>query len=285
LREQSKLLDANSEEYAEMQKEIAELVQEEWELESGIKEALRDKLEIVKDVEDEITEIYEKEYERREKEIEDFHDKQIELLEKEKDAYNEMRDEQEYKKSVNEQIEEIAKLNQQIETAKRDTTIGGAKRLKELTEELREAQEELEEMTQDKIDSDYENNIDKEIERLEDQEETLLKNLEEKFSEENVCKMVAQAMSSGVIEINGEIKSLQDAMIESINSSAEGYSVMAQVVKNELVSNLGIALETVKELENVVIDNAGKIAIMAGASTPKESIEEVERYLKNYNNK
>jgi hypothetical protein len=106
-------------------------------------------------------------------------------------------------------------------------------------------------MTQDKIDSDYENNIDKEIERLEDQEETLLKNLEEKFSEENIGKMVAQAMSSGVIEINGEIKSLQDAMIESINSSAEGYSVMAQVVKNELVSNLGIALETVKELDSI----------------------------------
>ena len=41
--------------------------------------------------------------------------------------------------------------------------------------------------------------------------------------------MVAQAISSGFIEINGEVKTLQDALIQSINDSAEGYSVMANV--------------------------------------------------------
>ena len=243
------------------------------ETQNEIKEAYEEMLEATEKVEDELTDIIKKECEKRKDEIEKYTDERIKLLEKEKEAYRELRDEQDYKKSVNEQVEEIAKLNQQIETARRDTTIGGAQRLKELTEELREAQEELEEMTQDKIDSDYENNIDKEIERLEDQEENLLKNLEEKFSEENIGKMVAQAMSSGFIEINGEIKSLQEAMIESIDNSAKGYSVMANVIKSELITNLGIALETVRELDSVYsnldIENFGSPNVnMHASATP-----------------
>lgn len=63
--------------------------------------------------------------------------------------------------------------------------------------------------------------------------------------------MVAEAMASGVININGEIKTLQDALLESINNSAEGYSVMSEVIKNELVANLNIALDTMKQMDKI----------------------------------
>ena len=63
--------------------------------------------------------------------------------------------------------------------------------------------------------------------------------------------MVAQAMASGVININGELKTLQDALIQSVNDSAEGYSVMADIIKNELVSNLNVALDTMQQIADI----------------------------------
>lgn len=44
-----------------------------------------------------------------------------------------------------------------------------------------------------------------------------------------------------------------------------------------------IKIEEVSELYNEDLDNISKIGVMAGASTPKESIEEVIKYLKERN--
>ncbi len=238
-------------EYKDAHEELQDQMIEYWKIENEIKDLQKEKLEITQDVEEEITKIIEKEYEKRKDEIEKYTDERIKLLEKEKQIYKDMRDEQEYQKSINEQTSEIEKINSLIATASRDTSIAGQKRLKELMEDLAEAQKELEEMTQDKIDDDYSNNIDDEIDRLEEEQDKLIASLDEKFSETNIAKMVAQAMSSGFIEINGEVKSLQDALIQSVNDSTEGYSVMADVVKNELVSNLNVALSTMQQIADI----------------------------------
>ena len=240
-----------TEEYFDVQSEVRDLTADYADLESAIKDAYEEQLKITKDMEEEITKVYEKEYEKRKKDIEDYTDARIKLLEKEKDAYKTMRDEQDYEKGLREQTDDIEKLRQRIETAKRDTSVAGQKRLQELLEELAKKEEELQEYTQDKIDNDYEANIDNEIDRLKEQEDKLLEALDEKFSEENIAKMVAQAMTSGFIEINGEVKTLQDALLQSIDESAEGYSIIASVVKNELVANLNVALETMRELEDI----------------------------------
>ena len=63
--------------------------------------------------------------------------------------------------------------------------------------------------------------------------------------------MVAEALSTGFLEINDEMQSIQTLLLESINESADGYSVMADVIKNELVANLNIALDTMRQLENI----------------------------------
>ena len=40
-------------------------------------------------------------------------------------------------------------------------------------------------------------------------------------------------------------------------------------------------IETVEEIKNIDFSGIQEVGIMAGASTPKESIKEVEKYLKN----
>lgn len=245
-----KLLDLTKE-YTDIQNDLRDLTEEYWDLSDAIKDTYNEQLEITKDIEDEITDIIKKEKERREKEIQDYTDERIKLLQKEKEQYQEMRSEQNYNKSVKEQTDEIAELQKRIETLKKDSTISGQKKLKELMDELADKQKELEETTQDRIDKNYENNIDNEIDKLEEEEEKLIEILDEKFSEENIAKMVAEAMASGVININGEIKTLQDALLDSINNSVEGYSVLGNVIKNELVANLNVALNTMQELDSI----------------------------------
>lgn len=241
-----------TEEYFDLQSnELPDLIGKYSDLEKEIKDAYKDQLEITQDIEEEITKILKKEYERRKDEIEKYTDERIKLLEKEKKAYQDMRDEQDYEKSINEQTKEIADLQKKLETARKDNSIAGLKRQSEILKEIEEAQKKLEETTQDRIDKNYESNIDDEINKLEEEQEKLLASLDEKFSETNIAKMVAQAISSGFIEINGEVKTLQDALIQSVNDSAEGYSVMADIIKNELVSNLNVALNTMQQIADI----------------------------------
>ena len=237
--------------YFDAQSEIRDVIDDYNDLEIAIKDAYREQLKITQEIEEELTEILEKELEKRKDAVEEYTESRIKLLEEEKKAYKEMRDEQNYNESVDDQLKEIEVLRKQIETARKDTSISGQKRLAELTKELTEAEKELAEITQDKIDQDYESNIDKEIEKLEEEQDAILKALEEQFSEENIAKMVANAMTSGFIEVNGELQSIQDVLIDSINKSADGYSVMADIIKNELVANLNVALNTMKEIENI----------------------------------
>ena len=217
-------------------------------------ESLRDSLEKTKEIEDEITKIYEKEYNRRKKEIEDFTDAQIKLLKEQKDAYNEMREEQDYEKGARERVDEIEELRRKLEIAEKDNSIAGIKRQKEIREELAKAEEELAEYTQDKIDDDYNESIDKEIEALEQQEQALLDSLAETFSENNIAKMVQEALLTGFVEVNGEVVTLQEAILETIEDSTDAYSVMGAVIKQELVENLNVALDTMNQLASIYKD-------------------------------
>ena len=239
------------EEYFNAQDEVRNVTEGYSDLEKAIKDAYKEQLNVTKEIEDEITEIIEKEHERRIKEIEEYTDARIKMLEEEQKAYRKMRDEQDYEETLEDQLNEVEALRKQIEIAKRDTSLSGEKRLAELTKELAEAEKELAEVTQEKIDKDYESNIDSEIEKLEKEQDEILKSLEEQFSEENVAKIVAKALASGFIEINGEVQNLQEVLLESINNSAEGYSVMSDVIKNELVANLNVALDTMKQMEDI----------------------------------
>ena len=264
-------------EYMDLCKEVKNLTSEYVDLESAVKDAYNEMLDTTKEIEDEITDVIKKEYEERQKEVEDYTNERIKMLEKEKQAMQDLWDNQDYEKSVEEQSKEIMELQKRINILMGDTSIAGQQKLKELTEELEDAQKELEKLTEDKIREDYSNNIDKEIEKLEEEEQSILEALEENFSDKKIAEIVQQALTSGFIELNGEIQSVQDVLINSINESAEGYSVMAEVIKNQLVANLNVALSTTKELsdiyKNLDLNEYGKISALENIaiSTPNVS--------------
>ena len=240
-----------TEEYFDKCKELQDITEGYEDLKVAIKDVYKEQLEIVESVEGKITDVIEKEVEKRKDEIESYTDEQIKLLQKIQDEYDALRDAQNYEASVEDQKKEIEKLNKLIETAKRDTSLSGQQRLNDLMKQLTEAEKELEKITQDKIDADFKNNIDSEIDKLESEQDRFIKSLEKQFSDTNIAKIVQQALTSGFLEINNEVQTLQDVLLDSINNSADAYSIMSGVIKDELITNLNTALQVMQNMESV----------------------------------
>lgn len=118
--------------------------------------------------------------------------------------------------------------------------------------ELKEEQENLEDLVKDKVDSDINNMFDDQIDKIEENSDEEVKNLEKTWSESKIAEMVKQALNTGVFtDIDGNIKTLQTALMDFANESADYFGVMGSSLKKELLDNLNIALETMKELQKM----------------------------------
>ena len=145
----------------------------------------KETMQLYKDekIEQEITKILEKQIEERIKEIEEERDAQVDSLNKQKDAYNKWRDEVNYEDDYNKQLEKVQELQAQLEIAKRDDSLSGQKRVAELMEQLKEEQETLEDLVQDKIDQNINDMFDNQIENVENNADKQIEDLENEFTE------------------------------------------------------------------------------------------------------
>ena len=242
------------EEYLDIQKnKIPDASKEWWDLENAIKDAYKEQLNITKEIEDKITEIYKKQIKDRIEAMNSETDKRVENLKKQKDAYNKYREEANYKDEYEEKLANINDIQKQLDIAMRDTSLQGQKKVQELQKLLADAQKELDKFTQDKIDSDINDAFDKEITNIEETNKNAIEALEKEWSESKIAEMVSQAISSGIFEgIDGKVSGLQDAMLEFAQETGELFGVMGTVIKSELISNLDIAMDTFRDLGNII---------------------------------
>ena len=242
------------EEYLDIQKnKIPDASKEWWNLENAIKDAYKEQLNITKEIEDKITEIYKKQIKDRIEAMNSETDKKVENLKKQKDAYNKYREEVNYKDEYEEKLANINDIQKQLDIAMRDTSLQGKKKVQELQKLLADAQKELNKHTQDKIDSDINDAFDKEMDRIEEANRNAIEKLEKEWSDSKIAEMVSQAISNGIFEgIDGKVSGLQDAMLEFAEETGELFGVMGTVIKSELISNLDIAMSTFKDLGNII---------------------------------
>ena len=231
---------------------VPDIEKELIELQKNFEDLEKEKLDITKDVEDKITSIYEKQIEERIKKIEEETDARVKALEKSRDEYNKWRSDVDYRDDYDEQLKTVTELQRQIEIAKRDDSLSGKARVSSLMKELQEEQKNLEKMVQDKIDEQINDAYDDQMEKLQENSEEEIKNLEEMWSETNIAKAVQEALKTGVFEdIDGNVTSLKSAMIDMTETSVEYMGVLGDSLKSELLSNLEVALSTMKELQTV----------------------------------
>ena len=138
--------------------------------------------------------------------------------------------------------------------------------------ELKEEQENLEDLVKDKVDSDINNMFDDQIDKIEEDSDEEVKNLEKTWSESKIAEMVKQALNTGVFtDIDGNIKTLQTALMDFANESSEYFGVMGSSLKKELLDNLNVALETMKELQKMSDNYTAPNIDYSNTVLPKDS--------------
>ena len=240
--------------YLDIQEDkLPDIISDLVDLENAYKDVLKEQLNTTKEIEDKITEMYKKQVEDRIDAMNKETDKKVENLKKQKDAYNKYREEANYKDEYEEKLANINDIQRQLDIAMRDTSLQGQKKVQELQKLLADAQKELDKFTQDKIDSDINDAFDKEINNIEETNKNAIEALEKEWSESKIAEMVGQAISSGIFEgIDGKVSGLQDAMLEFAQETGELFGVMGTVIKSELITNLDIAMNTFRDLGNII---------------------------------
>ncbi|WP_312286739.1 hypothetical protein [Terrisporobacter sp.] len=219
---------------------------------NSIKDAYKNQLEVTKDIEDKISDMIKKQIEDRKNAIEKETDTIKKELEKRKKAHQDARKEADYQNEYDEKTSEIDKLKEQLETAKRDSSLGNRKKIAELEKQLEDAQKELEKIVDDKLNSDIEDAFDDAIEGVEEENDKKIEDLEKEWTDSKIAEAIKNALDTGLFtDLNGNVTNLQDAMLDFAESSGEALGVMSDVIKNELIANLNVALDTLKNYADI----------------------------------
>lgn len=222
-------------------------------LNKEIQDAYKEQLKEAQSLQEKIRDMYKKELEERLKEIDKETKAKIDSLKKQQDAYNDSRKEAKYKDELQEQQDIIDELRKKEESLKRDTSLSGQKKLKDLQKQLKEEQKKLEDLVQDHVDDQVNDMYDKESDRLQEEADKLKEELEKKYSDENLVDLINEAISSGkFVGLDGEVKKLQDAIIEYINKYESGMLAMGSVTKQEWLDRLKEGKETLEDINDIL---------------------------------
>ena len=240
-----------------------------------IKDVNKEKLTITQDIEKQITDMYKDQLEKRKEELEKQTKAVTEELEKQRQAYKDSREEAKYEDEYNEQFNKVQELQDKIDNLRLSDSLADKSRLADLMKELEEEQKNLEELVQDKIDSDIDKMYEDQINAVEEANEQALEKLEEEWSDQRIAEMVAQALGTGIFtDIYGNVTNLKDAMLSFSETSGEAFGVMGKYIQEELIANLNVALASFQDLEsilNAIGVSTNGLSSIPGATTPSAS--------------
>lgn len=240
--EQVKALEEAMKSYDELVNKTIPSQEQEWEsLNATIKEVYKTQADLVASMEKEISDVIEYELNKR-------YDKKKEALNREKELYNKEYEEANFEEEMNTERNKLADIQAEIDKVKNDTSRAGQLRLKQLMEEYEEQQK----VINDKIKEQQNQAIN---DRFDQEEELLDKELEDMTSSENLSKLVAEAISSGMIKIGNETINVKNSMNEMLKETEVGFTNVA-IQQSEWIDNL----EQIKSLYadiNSIMNNAG----------------------------
>ena len=247
-----------------------------------INSRLEEQLKKTKEIEDKITQIYQKEVEKRKKLIDDELSKRLNNLKKEQDAYNKYRQEVDYNRSYEDQLSAVEELQKKLDIAMKDNSLSGQKKVKELLEQLKEEQAKLEDLVMSKIDSDINDMFEQESNRLTDEANKAKEELDNILDPKNLQNLINSALESGLFtDLEGNIYNLKDVMLDFVDEYEDGLSSIGALIKSELVENLNLAKDTMKNLAGI-LDQLGISGF--SSSSYANRIAELDYSSARYNN-
>lgn len=221
------------ERYTELIKdEIPDVVQSWEEMTTAIKEAEREQLDYVTQVQKDITSAIENELRKRTDAVK-------KELQKQQDLYNSQYDEEDWNRELSDGQRKIDEIKAQINALSRDTSLAGQLKLEQLKNDLIEQETLFNDMIREHEKELGNNRFDEEISNLEDA-------LEEQLTPENLASLVNQALVTGFVQIGDNVMELDTLMTKWLDDFGDGLYAIGDTLDSELIDQL----VTAKELMN-----------------------------------
>lgn len=207
------------------------------EMMDAIKQAEKERLEYITDVQKQISDAIKSELEKRTEAIK----KQIE---KERDLYNSTYDEETYEADLRKEQRKLDELKQQIANVSRDTSLAGQLKLQQLMDEYEAQQEIINNMIREnehqKGDQAFQDALDKADEKL-----------EEMLDPKSLANLVNQALTTGFVTLNGEIVEVSNLLVQMLEDSGDLFTAVGETLKSELIDSLIVAKELMMDISSL----------------------------------
>ncbi len=133
-----------------------------------------------------------------------------------------------------------------------------------------------------KIDSDINDMFEQESNRLTDEANKAKEELDNILDPKNLQNLINSALESGLFtDLEGNIYNLKDVMLDFVDEYGDGLSSIGALIKSELVENLNLAKDTMKNLAGIL----GQLGINGFSSTSYANrIAELDYSSARYNN-
>ncbi len=119
--------------------------------------------------------------------------------------------------------------------------------------QLKEEQRKLDDLVMSKIDSDINDMFEQESNRLTDEANKAKEELDNILDPKNLQNLINSALESGLFtDLEGNIYNLKDAMLDFVDEYGDGLSSIGALIKSELVENLNLAKDTMKNLAGIL---------------------------------
>lgn len=226
--------------------EIPSTEQTWWDLTASIKEAQREQLQIVQDVQQSIANAIKNKWQESTSALSEEIDKQKELL-------NKQWSDEDWEDSLGKAEMELNKLQAQIDNLSKDTSLQGQLKLEQLKEQYKEQMEALNQMIKD-------HERENANQMFEDEKNKLDEEMNDLLTPEKLAEMVNQALSTGMVQIGEETLTLNELMLDNIMQQEDAYYALGEVMKSEMLDSLEQAkklyLDISKLTNSILVDTS-----------------------------
>ena len=224
---------------AEMNGELLDTLDAESSIQLAFQQQFADRVAIVQSAESKVTEIINKQVEKRKKIISDQYDAEKKAITDTQALYSKQNTTDDYNKNLTTEQKSLNDINASITSASRDTSSSGQARVAQLKLDLKTQQDKIDAMVLDRGRTLNADKYDTASTLLDTQNTATLKKMDDTYSEENIAKLSSDAVVSGMLtDINGKVISLSSAYIDFENEFGQGMSAMGDSIKTNLIATL-----------------------------------------------
>lgn len=203
-------------------KEFESLTNTIADLNEEMKDIYKSELELVTDAQEEVVDIIKDRLDKQKELLDKEYEDRKESLEKTKKLYQDQNAEEDYNEELAEEQKKLDEMKNSLIDLQRDVSGNSDALIADMKKQIEEQEKVIRDKQKQYERDKTEQALDQAIEDIENEKEAMDKQWNEQYSEANIVQMATQALNTGLINLNGEVVSLQDAMIQFENETGQG---------------------------------------------------------------